>query len=115
ARASQPIKALTPAPTRPMTTIPAITTAVASDDAALVIMRPRPALAPMYSAATTAIHPMAAAARAALAIVGAAARRCTAHARRHRFIPRATPTRDSVGSTVAIARDVETTITKKTA
>ena len=54
----------------PMTIMPAITTAVASDVAALVIITPRPALAPMYSAATTAIQPIAAAARAALAIVG---------------------------------------------
>ena len=69
----------------------------------------------MYSAATTAIQPMAAAARAALAIVGAAARRCTCHASRQRPMPSIVPTRDSVGSTCAIARAVETTITKNTA
>ena len=98
-----------------MTIMPAMTTGVASDVAAFVIIRPSPALAPTYSAATTAIQPMAAAARAALAIVGAAARRCTCHASRQRPMPSIVPTRDSVGSTCAIARVVETTITKKTA
>src|SRR5689334_13046334 len=97
-----------------MTIIPAMTTGVASDDAALVIMRPKPALAPMYSAATTAIQPMAAAARAALAIVGAAARRWTFHASCNRPMPSEIPTRDNVGSTAAIARDVEIVITKNT-
>ena len=57
----------------PITNIPAMTTGVASDVAALVIISPSPALAPTYSAATTAIQPIAAAARAALASVGAAA------------------------------------------
>jgi hypothetical protein len=109
------MQALTPAPTMPIAIMPAITTGVASDVAAFVIINPRPALAPMYSAATTAIQPIAAAARAALASIGAAARKCTCHARRQGPMPSIVPTRDSVGSTWITARAVETTITKNTA
>src|SRR6185312_13664795 len=115
ARAMARIAALTPAPMRPITIMPAMTTPVASELAAFVIMRPKPALAPMYSAATTAIQPIAAAARAALAIVGIAAGRCTRNASRSGRMPSIVPTRVSVGSTCAIARAVDTVITKYTA
>src|SRR3954471_23458658 len=99
----------------PMTIIPPITVAVASDIDALVIITPRPALAPIYSAATTAIQPIAAAALAPLAMPGAAARRWTLSAMAAGPMPSMVPTRVSVGSTVVIERAVVTTMTKKTA